>query len=131
MRKFINTTYLPWALLGLFGLLAIFAFKNQANTSPEKDYMTLIISTDESGSHIRASISVNGEGYVREKLIGKENELKGPLDFNPGLRLLNEYQRGGWRVVSSNLVVNDRGTYEDKVFNYFLLERERNLVPKR
>lgn len=125
----LNGIILLCLIILITGLL--FAFQQQ-NSDETSEYMTIVITSNESGSNLKANISVNGEGYVREELRGKQNNAKGPFDFNPALTLLLEYQRGGWNIVSNNLVINEKSVgMEDKYFNYFFLVREKPIFKKK
>ncbi|GAB4407976.1 MAG: hypothetical protein OHK0053_34670 [Microscillaceae bacterium] len=120
--------YAPYLLFGallpgLVLLLALLAFKTQSPNPIDKEYMTLIAQSDGKGRQLRLHISVNGEGYVLESLKGKINEAQGDFDMNPCLRILTEYQRGGWRIVSSNMLPQSEGESQ-YLYYYYFLERE-------
>lgn len=105
----------------------IFAFRNPNTihkSFAEKEYMTILISSDEKGQNLTAYISLNGEKYSKESLINADNPSKGNFDFNPIVKLLNEYRRGGWEIISNNLSVKNQALSDVTLYNYFLLERE-------
>ncbi|MCU0444171.1 MAG: hypothetical protein MUE85_04580 [Microscillaceae bacterium] len=110
-------------------LLIVWGFQPQLPTA-EKELMTLVITGNELGTNLKARISVNGEEYTQENLSPKVLNLKEDYNFNPVLRLLREYQRGGWRIVSNNMSVLEKNANDEKIYNYFLLEREKPAFKK-
>lgn len=123
-------SYLTFTFIGVILTILIISFKPQDGLE-EKEYMTILVVTDESGSNITAYISTNGEGYIKEELSGKVNKQKGAFDYNPALKLLIEYQRGGWHIQNNNLTISDKSTYENHFCNYFFLTRQKNTFKKK
>lgn len=69
---------------------------------PNTEYM--IIVTDIGHSELleksKIYISINGKKYLEKKISKKATE--GKYDFNPLISLIREYNRKGWKMVSSN-----------------------------
>ncbi|MDX2306196.1 MAG: hypothetical protein NW226_25530 [Microscillaceae bacterium] len=124
-----NTIKTPyWLVIScVLGLSLLVSFKPQPKDSSvliEKEYMTILATSDEKGQNLKLHISVNGEKYIKENLEGIENQPKGNFDFNPLVKILNEYRRGGWVLISNNLSIKNQALSDVTIYNYFLLERD-------
>lgn len=109
--------------LGMSGLIGLFSFTNHS-AQPEKEYMSIVISRNEAGAYLTAHISINGQEYVKEDLRSKYAGNRESYDLNPVIQLLLEYQRGGWQVAASSMDSRNPGAQEEKILNYFFLERK-------
>jgi hypothetical protein len=117
-------------LIPILLVLILWGFQNQKPPAVDKELMTIVVTGNEFGTNLKARISVNGEEYSQENLAPKIVNLKDDYNFNAVLRLLREYQRGGWRIVSNNLSVLEKNTSDEKIYNYFLLERDKPAFKK-
>jgi hypothetical protein len=122
----LNSKNLPLLLiLSILVLSGLWAFRSQNKVSIEKELMTIVVTGNEYGSNLKARISVNGEEYSQENLASKVVDLKNEYNYNPVLKLLKEYQRGGWEIVQNNFTVLEKGPSGERIYNYFLLTRDK------
>lgn len=113
---------LQTVLIVILGLGTLLSFTNR-ETAVQKQFMTIVVTSQDSAKHLLAHVSTNGEDYAKE-LINEETKSEGDYDFNPVLQMLQEYQRGGWRIIASSIETERKPDVNDKIINYFFLERK-------
>lgn len=115
---------LQTVLILILGVGTLLSFTNR-NVTVQKEFMTIVVTSPDSGKHLTAHVSTNGQDYAKELIGGQEDsESKGDYDFNPVLQMLQEYQRGGWRIIASSMEIDEKPEVNDKIINYFFLERK-------
>jgi len=99
-----------------------FSVFSQDKDIPE--YMTIIADIDhpEFLNSSKIYISVNGEVYKEKKI--PKNETEGKYDYNPLIRIIREYNKLGWEIMSSNLsIASENSDKQDYIF--ILMKREK------
>jgi hypothetical protein len=102
-------------------LSSSFSALSQDNVTPE--YLTIIADIDhpEFLNSSKIYISINGEAY-KEKKIPKD-ETKGKYDYNPLIKIIREYNKLGWEIMTSNLsIASENSDKQDYIF--IMMKRE-------
>lgn len=91
-----------------------------AQTAEHKtyDYVTLVVKRKKPS---KIWISNNGTKYLKYKV---KEKAKGRFDFSESLKLLNQFEKEGYELVTNNLVAYPSWSlFWPEAYNYFLLRR--------
>ena len=83
------------------------------------DYVTLVVKRKKP---TKIWISNNGTKYVKYKV---KEKAKGRFDFSESLKLVAQFEKEGYELVTNNLVAYPSWTlFWPEAYNYFLLRKE-------
>jgi len=108
-------------IIFLMGLVIATKAFSQNPSQPEYLIMISDLEHPEFLSSSKIYISMNGEDYKVHKI--NKDQTQGKYDFNPVLRLIREYNKLGWKIMSSNLSTSaDKSSDDDYLF--IMMRRE-------
>ena len=111
----------PMLIAGILLMIPVLS-RSQAPSDPTQ-YMTIVAEMNKAGLLTTGSIyiSQNGETYNRKTLKSKTTE--GFYDFNPVIRIIQKYNREGWKVITSNIAGESKPGPEQTLF--ILMQRKK------
>ncbi len=116
--------------LSLLALISFWSFRS-IQPSEESEFMTIVVREDADSRSLIAHISINGKSFLQEELAINTYAHQGDYDFNPIIKLIIEYQRGGWKIVSSSMDTEKVNADKNEVLCYFFLERKKPQTQKK
>lgn len=122
--------FVPFMAFTLLLVISFWGFRS-AQPLEETELMTIVIREEENSQNMVAHISINGKSFLQEELAVNTYTHQGDFDFNPVIKLMVEYQRGGWKIVGSSMDMEKANSENKEVLCYFFLERTKPQNPKK